>query len=163
MGIIGVGIDIVHVPRIVSLVTRRTPTKLAARILSPSEFSEWETLYPPTTSRTSHSSQSNAIGMETLEWVRFLAVRWAIKEAAYKALSPDYKPTWKELSVFKEPSSGGKPRLKFGKFENVRLHVSVSHDGEYAVANVLAEDLGCVSCLCRNLRSCECVLMGVDR
>ena len=141
MGIIGVGIDVVHVPRIVSIVTRRTPAKLASRILSPSEFREWETLSAPTTiTSTVTSRDSNPIGSATLESVRFLAVRWAIKEAAYKALFPNYKPTWKELSVTKEPGGGGKPKLGFGKFENVRLHVSVSHDGEYTVANVVAED-----------------------
>jgi len=142
MGIIGVGVDIIHVPRIVSLVTRRTPAKLAARILSPSEFSEWETLSPQTTSTSTMTAKdSNVITTGTPEWVRFLAVRWAVKEAAYKALFPNYNPTWKELLVSKEPSSdGGKPRLRFERFENVRLHVSVSHDGEYAVANVLAED-----------------------
>ena len=140
MGIVGVGIDIVHLPRIVSLATRRTPAKFASRILSPSEFREWEILSPPTTSTSTVTpKESNPIGED---WVRFLAVRWAIKEAAYKALFPNHKLTWKQLSVSKEPSDGGKPRLRFefGKFENVRFHVSVSHDGEYTVANVLAED-----------------------
>ena len=141
MGIIGVGIDIVHIPRIVSLVARRTPAKLAARILSPSEFNEWETSSPSaTTTPIVTAGSSGMIAAEDLRWVRFLAVRWAVKEAAYKALFPNYKPTWKELSVSKEPGDGGKPRLRFEKFENVRLHVSVSHDGEYTVANVLAED-----------------------
>ena len=143
MGIIGVGIDIVHVPRIVSLVARRTPAKFAARILSQNEFSEWETLLSPPTTSTSTVTARNpntSIVTETPEWVRFLTVRWAVKEAAYKALFPNYEPTWKDLSVSKEPSDGGKPRVRFRKFENVRLHVSVSHDGEYAVANVLAED-----------------------
>jgi len=143
MGIIGIGIDIIHVPRIVSLVARRTPAKLAARILSSSELSEWEALSPPTTSTptaTVTTMGSTAVATETPKWVRFLAVRWAVKEAAYKALFPNYRPTWKELSVSKEPSDCGKPRLGYEKFENVRLHVSVSHDGEYIVANVLAED-----------------------
>ena len=72
-----------------SLDTRRTPTKLAARVLSPSEFSELEALFAPTTSRTNHS---NAIAMETEEWIRFLAPRWAVKETAYKALSPTTNP-----------------------------------------------------------------------
>ena len=45
-----------------------------------------------------------------------------------------------ELSVSKDPWGGdGKPELRFGKFENVRLRVSVSHNGECTVANVLAE------------------------
>ena len=47
MGILGIGIDVVHTPRIASLVARRTPTKLATRILSSSELREWEALFPP--------------------------------------------------------------------------------------------------------------------
>lgn len=72
-------------------------------------------------------------------WFGFLVVRWATKEAAYKALSPLYKPTWKDLTVSKVPGDGGKPSLTFERFVEVKLHVSVSHDGEYTVASVLAE------------------------
>ena len=144
MGVIGIGVDIVHVPRLASLVRRRSPAKFAVRILSPSELSEWKTLSPSTTSApamTARDSDVIAVVPEISKRVRFLAVRWAVKEAAYKALFPNHTPTWKDLSVSKEPGNdGGKPQLVFGKFENVRLHVSVSHDGEYIVANVLAED-----------------------
>ena len=80
----------------------------------------------------------NAIMIE--RWFRFLTVRWAIKEAAYKALFPLYNPTWRDLTVFKAPTDGGKPNLVFEGSARVKLHVSVSHDGEYTVANVLAED-----------------------
>lgn len=73
------------------------------------------------------------------KWFKFLAVRWAVKEAAYKALSPLYKPTWKHLTVSKVPGGRGKPSITFEGFVEVKLHVSVSHDGEYTVANVLAE------------------------
>ena len=72
------------------------------------------------------------------EWFRFLTVRWAVKEAAYKALFPLYRPTWKDLTVSKDC---GKPSLKFESCPRVKLHASVSHDGEYTVASVLAE--GC--------------------
>jgi len=131
MGIIGIGIDIVHTPRIASLVARRTPAKLAARILSSSELREWETLSPPIS--------SVPVPVATEEWFRFLTVRWAIKEAAYKALFPLHKPTWKDLTVSKAPADGGKPNLTFKGSTKVKLHASVSHDGEYTVANVLAE------------------------
>jgi holo-[acyl-carrier protein] synthase len=138
MGIIGVGIDIVHAPRFASLIVRRTPTKLATRILSPSELREWETTSPPISVPPSTDRRDlDAIMAE--KWFRFLTVRWAIKEAAYKALSPRYKPTWKDLSVSKLPGDGGKPSLTFESFVDVKLHVSISHDGEYTVANVLAE------------------------
>jgi len=73
------------------------------------------------------------------KWFGFLTVRWAIKEAAYKALSPLYKPTWKDLTVSKPLEDGGKPSLAFEKYARVKLHASVSHDGGYTVASVLAE------------------------
>ena len=106
---------------------------------SPRELGEWKTLSPSTTS--AKDSDVIAVVSEISNRVRFLAVRWAAKEAAYQALFPNYTPARKDLSVSKEPGNdGGKPQLVFGKFENVRLHVSVSHDEEYIVANVLAED-----------------------
>ena len=131
MDIIGIGIDILHIPRIASLVARRTPMKLAVQILSPSELREWGTL----------SSQISPVPASTTteKWFRFLSARWATKGAAYKALFPLYKPTWKDLTVSKTPADGGKPRLTFEGSVKVKLHVSVSHDGEYTVANVLAE------------------------
>jgi len=139
MGTIGVGIDILHIPRIASLVARRTPTKLATRILSPSELREWETLSPPTSSVPIPVTTNGLDAITTEKWFRFLSVRWAIKEAAYKALFPLYKPTWKDLTVSKAPADGGKPSLTLEGSVKVKLHVSVSHDGEYTVANVLAE------------------------
>lgn len=138
MGIIGIGIDIVHTPRIASLVIRRTPRKLATRILSPNELREWETIFPPTFVPLPHTERDLDLIMAK-EWFRFLTVRWAVKEAAYKALFPLYKPTWKDLTVFRAPGDGGKPSLAFERFADVKLRVSVSHDGEYTVANVLAE------------------------
>ena len=136
MGILGVGIDIIHIPRIASLIARRTPTKLATRILSPSERHEWEALSPPISSVT---PERDPDAIMTEKWFGFLTVRWAIKEAAYKALSPFYKPTWKDLTVSKALEDGGKPSLALENNARVKLHVSVSHDGEYTVANVLAE------------------------
>jgi len=140
MGIIGVGIDIVHTPRIASLVARRTPTKFAARILSPSERHEWDKLFPSTPSVPVSVTERDIDAIMAEKWFRFLAVRWAVKEAAYKALFPLYKPTWKDLTVSKAPEDGGKPGLTFENYARVKLHVSVSHDGEHTVANVLAEE-----------------------
>jgi len=139
MGIIGIGIDIIHTPRLASLVARRSPTKLATRILSPSELREWEKLSPPISSVPVSTTERDLDVIVGAEWFRFLAVRWAIKEAAYKALFPLYKPTWKDLTVFKAPTEGGKPSLAFEHPVKVNLNVSVSHDGEYTVASVLAE------------------------
>ena len=63
-----------------------------------------------------------------------------MKEAAYKALYP-LKPTWKELTYTSfDPQTGSKPALVcHPSGERPRLHVSVSHDGEYILAYVVAE------------------------
>jgi len=139
MGIIGIGIDILHTPRIASLVTRRTPTKLAKRILSSSELREWETLFPQISPLPVPTPESSLDAIMSEKWFRFLTVRWAMKEAAYKALFPLHKPTWKDVTVSKTRADGGKPILRFEGSAKVTLYTSVSHDGEYTVANVLAE------------------------
>lgn len=41
--IIGIGVDIVHIPRITALIARRGQDKLAHRILSPIELKEFQT------------------------------------------------------------------------------------------------------------------------
>lgn len=71
--------------------------------------------------------------------------RWAVKEAAYKALYP-LRPTWKELTYTTfDPQTGSKPALVFHpggrdvSGQRPRLHVSVSHDGEYILAHVVTE------------------------
>ncbi|KIJ69984.1 hypothetical protein HYDPIDRAFT_104653 [Hydnomerulius pinastri MD-312] len=134
MPIHGIGVDLLHVPRMVALIGRRGPPKLASRILSPNELQIF---------RQSENVDGMGKGMDAV--TRFLGVRWAVKEAAYKALYP-LKPTWKELTYTSfDPRTGSKPVLVFhpilGSSSSVHpmLHVSVSHDGEYIFANVLAE------------------------
>ena len=55
MSILGIGVDVVHLPRIASLVARRGPEQFARKILSHSELNDWNAGHP--------------------EHVRFLAVR----------------------------------------------------------------------------------------
>ncbi|CAL1702355.1 unnamed protein product [Somion occarium] len=105
MAILGVGIDLVSIRRIVDLVRRR-----------PFASSD--------------------------ERIKFLAVRWAVKEAAYKALYPTFRPTWKELTYESfNRATTQKPSLVYRaiKDSTFTLHVSVSHDGDYVVAQVLAD------------------------
>ena len=68
-----------------------------------------------------------------------------MKEAAYKALYPTSRPTWKELSYHgvdriakQKPGLEYTPRITG---EPVKLHVSVSHDGDYVFTTVLAEGM----------------------
>ena len=70
---------------------------------------------------------------------------WSVKEAAYKALYPTVKATWKDLA-YQSYANGQKPTLVFtetleaDKGSKVGpIHVSVSHDGEYVVSQVLVE------------------------
>jgi len=121
MTIYGVGVDLLHVPRMAALINRRGANKIASRILSPSEQVVFGRLQPDSATR-------------------FLGVRWAVKEAAYKALYP-LRPTWKSLTFTTfDPKTGSKPTLVFHPKQHPRLHVSVSHDGEYILAHVVAED-----------------------
>ncbi|KAJ7904451.1 4'-phosphopantetheinyl transferase superfamily [Mycena olivaceomarginata] len=118
MGVLGIGVDVVHVPRIAALL-RRYPQRLPSRILSSHEASESHLLADP----------------------KFIAVRWAVKEAAYKALFPHHRPTWKELT-YRGLKNGQKPTLIYNSRdgENVGdIHISVSHDGEYVFASVLVQ------------------------
>jgi holo-[acyl-carrier protein] synthase len=72
------------------------------------------------------------------------ASRWAVKEAAYKALYP-IRPTWKEVTYSSfNAITHAKPTLIYHPVrDNVtpahKLHVSASHDGDYIFAQVIAE------------------------
>ncbi|KAJ7095321.1 4'-phosphopantetheinyl transferase superfamily [Mycena belliarum] len=118
MSILGIGVDVVYVPRIAALL-KRYPHRLASRILSPQEAAQSHLLADPT----------------------FIAVRWAVKEAAYKALYPHLRPTWKDLT-YRGLDNGHKPVLLYYPKDNGNLgeiHVSVSHDGDYVFASVLVQ------------------------
>jgi len=74
------------------------------------------------------------------------ASRWAVKEAAYKALYP-IRPTWKEITYSPFNSATRiKPTLLYRPVCDVvtpadKFHVSVSHDGDYIFAQVIAESI----------------------
>ena len=44
MAILGIGVDIVHLPRILALLNRRSPDRFAFRILSTTEYDQWHAL-----------------------------------------------------------------------------------------------------------------------
>ncbi|KAJ7744506.1 4'-phosphopantetheinyl transferase superfamily [Mycena maculata] len=119
MSVLGIGVDVVHVPRIAVLL-KRYPRRLPSRILSPQESVQWHLPPDPT----------------------FIAVRWAVKEAAYKALYPRHKPSWKELT-YHGLTNEHKPVLLYRPVKcratPMDIHVSVSHDGEYVFASVLVQ------------------------
>lgn len=69
------------------------------------------------------------------------AVRFAAKEAVYKALSDYIKEayTWKDFEILND--SSGRPRVKVHlNIENLEdIDISLSHCKEYAVAYVMAK------------------------
>lgn len=71
--------------------------------------------------------------------------RWAVKEAAYKAMYPAFMPTWKELSYRGLQPNGQKPTLLYEPLKSsvdtkgITIHASISHDGDYVFASVLVE------------------------
>lgn len=60
-----------------------------------------------------------------------------MKEAAYKAMFPALRPTWKELT-YHNAGKNTKPQLLY-QSRDVKIHVSVSHDGDYVFTSVMVE------------------------
>jgi len=114
--ILGVGVDVLHLPRLSRLVHKYGSNKLAQRILSPLEC--------------------RSLPSEDTQAIAYLALRWTAKEAAFKALYPGYQARWKDFSVIKH---GPKPALTSDL--PVHLHLSISHDADLVVALVVAESM----------------------
>ena len=102
---LGHGVDVLRVSRL-RRVFARFPAAFPARILSQAELVAF----------TAASDQP-----------RFLAVRWALKEALYKALHPAYPGvSWNDVTVTKQ---NRKPCIL--------IHADVSHDGYHLITSVM--------------------------
>ena len=127
--IIGLGSDIVSVERIRKILEKNKDSFLR-KILSPQELEFF---------------RNTAITPE------FLAGRWAAKEACVKALGCGFGQDCAigDISVFREKSShaSGRPLLTLSgagkkKAETLgvrNIHVSISHEKEFAFATVILE------------------------
>ncbi|MBN2328991.1 MAG: holo-ACP synthase [Candidatus Omnitrophica bacterium] len=126
MAIVGIGVDLASISRIGDSI-ERYGERFTRRIYHPDEI------------EFSKKRKKN---------IEFLAACFAVKEAALKAISdfPGRGVDWSEIYVTHEKT--GKPVLHF---EGVALqlcrekgvarsHVSISHDGDMAVAYVILED-----------------------
>lgn len=126
--IIGIGNDIVDLRRL-QRVASRYPQRFPRVVLSDAEHSR---LPPPP------------------QDLRFLAGRWAAKEALGKAIGCGVRHplTFREITVANE--MGGAPRFIFSPIAATFIelngvkncHLSLSHDGNYACAMVIAEGNG---------------------
>lgn len=95
-----IGVDLLHLPRIANLVSRRGTYmhRFARRILTTSEFATF--------------SAKLGGGEDRGGVARWLGVRWAAKEAAFKAGGMGRRLMWKEVEV--RYLSSGKESLLHG-------------------------------------------------
>lgn len=124
--IYGIGVDLVHVPRM-DAVIKRWGERFVRRVFSEQECALcYKRVYPPSA----------------------FALRFAAKEAFAKAIGLGMRGgiRWRDVEVFHHP--GGRPGLRVhGRAATIceekrltRLHVSLSDDGDYATAMVLVEE-----------------------
>ncbi|OPL17339.1 MAG: hypothetical protein AVO38_01195 [delta proteobacterium ML8_D] len=121
--ILGLGIDLVHIPR-VEKALNRWGDRFLSRVFTSEEC------------RYCLKHRQPAQG---------LALRFAAKEACCKALGTGMRfgVAWRQMSISHEPS--GKPVLNLSGYALKRAkdmgagawHVSLSHEGEYATAVVI--------------------------
>lgn len=125
MAILGLGTDIVEIARIEDVVSR-SGERLARRILSPGEWEQYQIHQQP---------------------VRFLAKRFAVKEAASKALGTGIRNglAFNQFEVANNPL--GKPELILhgvaremaGQMGVTSIHVTLADERHYACATVIIE------------------------
>eukprot|EP01135_Chromosphaera_perkinsii_P005487 Nk52_evm36s352 gene=Nk52_evmTU36s352 len=128
MGIVGLGSDVIHIPRIQKVFTRYG-ARFLNRIYTPSEIAIFDDL----------NRRNEARSFE------FLASRWALKESVYKCVYP--QPIfWKDISLATNRQSR-KPvldtsealKVAFRKLNVKSHHVTLTHDGDYAFCTVIIE------------------------
>ncbi|AGN85237.1 MULTISPECIES: holo-ACP synthase [Enterobacteriaceae] len=125
MAILGLGTDIVEIARIEAVVAR-SGDRLAKRVLSDNEWALYQAHQQP---------------------VRFLAKRFAVKEAAAKALGTGIRNglAFNQFEVFNDAL--GKPSLRLwdealrmAEQMGVRaMHVTLADERHYACATVIIE------------------------
>ena len=127
--IYGIGTDICQIPRIAQALARHG-VRFAEKILGPQELEKYH----------ARSARSAVRG------VRFLATRFAAKEAFSKAigLGLHMPMTWRAAQMLN--ASSGKPMLvcsgvlqQFMQDHKLTAQVTISDEAEYAVAFVVVE------------------------
>lgn len=124
--IIGIGTDLVHIPRMQDLIEKHGD-RIAERILNETEFDEFKMQLKP---------------------AAFLAKRFAAKEAAAKALGTGFRNGLSLRHIVVSKNTLGKPELHFEhtglemkKAMNIgQAYLSLSDDHEYATAYVILTD-----------------------
>ena len=126
MAILGLGTDIVEIARIEAVISR-SGDRLAKRVLSANEWVQYQAHQQP---------------------VRFLAKRFAVKEAAAKAFGTGIRNglAFNQFEVFNDEL--GKPRLRLWdeaqrlaeRMGVTSVHVTLADERHYACATVIIEN-----------------------
>ncbi|GIW47176.1 MAG: holo-[acyl-carrier-protein] synthase [Deltaproteobacteria bacterium] len=119
--IIGIGIDLVYIPRIKKLLDKWGNT-FKKRVFSDNEI---------------------AYSEKHLKYENHYAANFAVKEAFFKAIGRGFR--FKDIETLRDEH--GKPYINlYGEAKKTAstlkissIHTSISHDGEYSVAVVLLE------------------------
>ncbi|EYE91426.1 holo-ACP synthase [Aspergillus ruber CBS 135680] len=142
---LNIGTDIVHLPRIARLVSRPNGylTRFTRRILSDQEQADFRKRFnlPPGEDVPLESRFAGPTSSLSTEMARWLAGRFAAKEAARKAAPGGAASVgWKDVIMRRERGSGrpGIVYLDANGGPGRMGKLSISHDGEYVVATVLA-------------------------
>lgn len=153
---LNIGTDIVHLPRVYRLITRSTNNtsshtylnKFIHRILCPQELEHFRQKFPQQNIDQTLQSTSSPVAPDlarTTDMARWLAGRFAAKEAARKA-APGGASTvsWKDVMIKLEEGGAGRPEVIYLKegYAGQNGKLSISHDGDYVVAMVLAVAAG---------------------
>ncbi|RWR02959.1 4'-phosphopantetheinyl transferase [[Pantoea] beijingensis] len=126
MAILGLGMDIVEIERIEGVIAR-SGDRLAQRVLSDNEWVQYQAHQQP---------------------IRFLAKRFAVKEAAAKAFGTGIRGglAFNQFEVYNDEL--GKPGLRFfqhaaevaEKMGVKSVHVTLADERHYACATVIIEN-----------------------
>ncbi|GAB1209511.1 hypothetical protein APSETT445_008290 [Aspergillus pseudonomiae] len=137
---LNIGTDIVHLPRITRLLHRGDYlTRFTRRILHDHEQRDFRTRFALPATMNPPNPRANP-NPNTTDMARWLAGRFAAKEAARKA-APNGAASlgWKDVMVRVSETDTGRPEIVYLDGETPRIgKLSISHDGEYVIATVLA-------------------------
>lgn len=120
MCILGVGVDLVKISRIKTALERHGARRFMQRILTKSEMEY---------ALSTH-------GEDSLTLAPHVAGRFAGKEAIFKCICPlERRLGWREFSIFSAEKIG--LQVSGNLPHDIRVHVSISHDGDYAMATAI--------------------------
>ncbi|KAH6591030.1 hypothetical protein BASA50_009031 [Batrachochytrium salamandrivorans] len=107
----GVGVDMLQLSRMAGLLQRQSPLRLARRILHPLEQDQLMAEFGQSSAADAaalsvplalHPESDGAVSQWQLRLVRYLGTRWAIKEAAFKAMYPKVRLDWHQAVITKQ-------------------------------------------------------------